>query len=82
MEERKKLSWARGRMNIPSNLKSKKVSKFQCIQMVRAMQRAIKEECFECMRAASLRRVKNCPGNRLSNGRTCPLYGFRPGADS
>jgi len=69
-------------MKIPSNLKSKEVSKFQCIQIIRAMQQAIKEECFECIGAASVRRVKNCPGNRLSSGKSCPLYEFRPGGES
>ncbi len=69
-------------MNVPSNLKSKEVSKFQCIRIIRAMQSAIKEECFECVGAASVRRVKNCPGNRLSTGKSCPLYEFRLGRES
>lgn len=66
-------------MEIPSNLKSKEVSKAQCIRIIRSMERAIRDECFECVQARSIRRTRVCPGARLpSSGERCPLYDFRP----
>lgn len=64
-------------MQIPTNLKSKKVSRSRLIRIIRAQQRAIKEECKRCMGVTSLRGVKDCEGSHLDDG-NCPLYGFRP----
>lgn len=63
---------------IPANLRAKEIRKYQLIKFVRALQRAITEECFACMGARSTKRVEACPGARLSGGETCPLYQFRP----
>jgi len=65
-------------MQIPKNLKSKEVSKYQLIKFVRGLQGAIREECFACMGARSTRKVEDCPGERLSDGKPCPLFEFRP----
>ena len=66
-------------MEIPSNLKSKKVSRYKLIRIIRGMQKAVKAECLRCMGIDKMRKVKDCEGLYLEDG-NCPLYPFRPWA--
>lgn len=62
-------------MRIPDSLANK--SKWTLRRYVRALQRAIREECLRCMNIKTLRATKDCCGLDLENG-DCPLYDFRP----
>jgi len=58
-------------MKIPKNLK-RSTSKYQCIRIIRYLQKLIKENCYRCMNIPPTSRILDC---KLES---CSLYSVRP----
>jgi len=58
-------------MKIPENLK-RSTSKYQCIKIIRYLQRLIKENCYRCMGVPPTSKRIDCELE------SCPLYPVRP----